>query len=351
MKDVVVSVKVDDKPQAVDGLGILLVSTEAEKEAKEYISLEDIEKEWGKGSKVYGMASAMFRQGEAEPSPPKLIQRVTVLGVGDVGTPEELAEKIRDYGNRDNSWYIFLTDRTEDGYIQKLSEFAKGSEPTEAELMSGAEDNRKLYFAETGNMELADIEGRSVIVYTPKLEEHIDAAYLGAVSPWYPKHVTWKFKLPQGIEPPELTGQEKDRLEKNCINYVSDEYKNSYMKNGVCADGEWIDSLLGADWIAQDMRKQLYEVFRENEIVPYTDAGFALVGMAVFRTMNKAVEHGIIAMDGESGAGIYKVNIPARYTATEKQARAREMPDIIWEAQLEGAVHKSVTKGVLKVSL
>lgn len=351
MKDVVVSVKVDDKPKGMDGPGILLVSTEKERAAEAYTDLGHIENEWGRGSKVYGKASALFCQGGAQPSPPKLVREVTVLGVGDVGTPDELAEKIREYGSRDDSWYIFLTDRTEDEYIRKLSEFAAASEPTEAGLMSGEEDNRKVYFAETSNKELEGVSGRSVIVYTPELERHLDAAYLGAVMPWYPRHVTWKFKLPQGTDAPELTDQERDLLEKRHINYVSDEYKNRYMKNGVCADGEWIDSLLGADWVARDMRNELYAVFRQNEIVPYTDEGFALIGMAVFRTMDRAVKHGIIASDRESGAGVYKVGIPARSTATEEQARAREMPDITWEAQLEGAVHRAVTKGVLKVSL
>ncbi|MDE7331210.1 MAG: DUF3383 domain-containing protein [Lachnospiraceae bacterium] len=375
MKDVVVSVRVDDKPEVMNELEILLVSTDDRKDsstgteesastdteesvstgtkraAKTYTDLSDIKNDWGENSKVYKMASALFNQGNAQPAPEKLIRKVTVAGFGKVDTPDDLVKKLKEYAEKNNDWYIFLTDRTEDEYIMKLSEFAQSSEPAEAGLASGEEDHRKIYFAKTSKKNIADIKGRSVIVYTEKEDEHIEAAYLGAVAPWYPKHVTWKFKMPQGLTVPTLTASEISTLDKNHINYVSDEYKNNYIKNGVCADGEWIDSLLGNDWIAKDMRNELYKVFMENAVIPYTDDGFNLIGMAVFRTLNRAVQYGIIASDSDSGTGVYRVSIPARSTATEEQIRNRIMPDITWEAQLEGAVHGIRTKGVLKVNL
>ena len=351
MKDVVVSVKLDDKPKTRDELEILLVSTEEEKDAKTYTDLAEIQEEWGRESTVYGMANAIFNQGNAQPEPPKLIRKVTIIGAGQIETPDELVEKLKEYSKRNDNWYVFLTDRTEDEYILKLSEFAQKSEPNEAELISGEEDRRKVYFAETTNKELNGVKARSIILYTEDQKEYTAAAYLGAVAPWYPQHVTWKFKMPQGVQAYELTVSEMNVLEKNCINFVSDEYKNNYIKNGVCGDGEWIDSLFGADWIARNMPNELYEVFVQNEVVPYTDSGFSLVGMAVFRTLSKAVEYGIIDSDGESDTGMYKVSIPARSAATEEQARNRVIPDIIWEAQLKGAVHGTVTRGVLKVNL
>lgn len=351
MNDVVVSVKVDDKPKTMDELEILVISTSTQKDAKTYVDLADIKSDWGEDSEVYKMVSVLFNQSDAQPAPEKLIRKVTVVGFGETDTPENLIEALTTYAAKDNNWYIFLTDKTEDEYILKLSEFAQQSEPGEAALATGEEDHRKIYFARTNNKQLAGVKGRSVIIYTDNINEYAEAAYLGAVAPWYPKHVTWKFKMPSGISVPELTVSEIKELEKNHVNYVTDEYKNNYIKNGVCADGEWIDSVLGADWIAQDMRNELYQVFMENEIVPYTDSGFNLIGMAVFKTLNKAVEYGIIAADEESGAGIYKVSLPARSTATEEQIINRIIPDIIWEAQPQGAVHGEKTKGVLKVNL
>lgn len=42
-------------------------------------------------------------------------------------------EKIKEYGDTDNNWYIFLTDKNEDEYISALAEFALSTEPTEIE--------------------------------------------------------------------------------------------------------------------------------------------------------------------------------------------------------------------------
>ena len=53
--------------------------------------------------------------------------------------------------------------------------------------------------------------------------------------------------------------------------------------------------------------------------------------------------------DPESEQGVFTVVVPKRSQATDEEARARQMPDITWEAQLEGAVHTVKVKGVLDV--
>ena len=60
---------------------------------------------------------------------------------------------------------------------------------------------------------------------------------------------------------------------------------------------------------------------------------------AFFETLNEAAGYGIIAVDPESGAGMYTVTVPKRADATDVQVSSRQMPDIKWEAQLAGAVH------------
>ena len=106
---------------------------------------------------------------------------------------------------------------------------------------------------------------------------------------------------------------------------------------------------MGADYIAKTMRENLYDIFLENAKIGYTDAGFATVATGVYRALNRAVELGIIATDPESNRGVYTVVVPRREDATD--ARTRQMPDITWEAQLEGAVHSIKVKGTLRATL
>ena len=91
--------------------------------------------------------------------------------------------------------------------------------------------------------------------------------------------------------------------------------------------------------------------FGQTSKVPYTDAGFALIASGVFAALNRATDLGIIATDPESGAGVFTVTVPKRADATDDEVRARKMPDIVWEAQLEGAVHSVKVKGTLRATL
>lgn len=350
-KDVVVVVSLEDKVSSANTLEILLISTAGVKAKKTYTSLEDIKTDWTEASDVYKKAAAMFDQGDATPTPASLIRKLTIVGFAEPESPEALVAAIKEYQETDNDWYLFLTDKSEDAYINALGKFAEDSEPSEAELTAGEEDHRKIYFAQTTNKAYAVKTARTAVMYAEDLEEHAEAAWIGAVGPWYPQSVTWKFKLPSGLSVPTLTESEITALEDNNVNFVTNEYKKNYIKNGTCMDGEWIDAVLGADWIALTMRKKLYDIFMNNANIPYTDAGFTIVAAGVFETLDEATGYSIIAENPESGAGIYNVTVPKRSEATDEQASARQMPNIEWEAQLGGAVHGIKVSGVLKASL
>lgn len=211
-----------------------------------------------------------------------------------------------------------------------------------------------MYFGQTTKKEGNPSSARSVLIYADqdKLEtEWADAAYLGNVGPFYPQSVTWKFKRPQAISVPDLTAAERDALAEQYVNYLTVEYKREYVKNGSCLDGEFIDVQIGADYIAKNMRDNLYDIFLTNATIGYTDEGFAIVADGVYKALNRAVDLGIIARDPESRQGVYTVIVPKRSEATDEQARSRQMPDISWEALLEGAVHSVKVKGVLRATL
>lgn len=290
-----------------------------------------------------------------------------INGADLITAPENLINAIKQFQQDvDNDWYYLLTDRDEDEYVLALAAFAAASEPTEAELGTGIEDHRKFYMGQTCNKNLSKSLARAAIIYTDEeyLSEEPDASYTGNVAPFYPYNVTWKFKRPQDgnadtsegtklISLPQLTEGERSTLLENNINFLTEEYKRQYVKNGTCLDGEFIDVVLGGDWIAKRMRDLLYDILLENANINYDDAGFGLIATAVLQTLAEASDsdHNIVAIDQESKSGIYSVTIPKWSESTDDQRRNRVMPDILWEAQLAGAIHQVKTKGRLSVSL
>lgn len=360
-KDVIVVVNLDAKPNPSEALDILILSTAGAKDPAIYRSLEEVAEDYpnsGTTAKIYRKVSALFEQGKTTLAD-TLIRKVKIAGIAtptgqdDGEKAEALITAIETLRQTDDDWYMLLTDQDGDDYVKALCAWAEGTEPTEAELGAGEEDHRKFYFGQTDNLSLAVKNRRCALIYTDtaNLDEEADAAYLGNVGPFYPQSVTWKFKVPQGITLPDLTQAQRDALEEANVNFLTVEYKQQYVKNGVCCDGEFIDVQMGADWIAKDMRERLYQVLLTNPKVPYTDEGFGLVANAVFQTLNQATSLGIIASDPDTGSGVYSVVVPTRAEATDDQARARQMPDITWEAQLEGAVHSVKVTGTLRATL
>ncbi|GHU69894.1 hypothetical protein FACS1894184_14600 [Clostridia bacterium] len=264
---------------------------------------------------------------------------------------EELISRLEELQDEDNDWYCFCTDRHDDATISALAQWAEASEPTENELDAGAEDNRKIYFCWTPSKTSGISNRRTIVIYTPDENECADAAYLGNVGPFYPQSATWKFKRPQGMVYHTLSESDRNLLIEDNINFLTREYKREYMKEGVCADGEYIDVQMGADWIARHMREELYDCLLTNPKVPFTDEGFALIGSCVMNVLTQATRLGIIARESGGVKGMYTVNIPLRQDATDDQARERRMPDITWDAQLEGAVHHVKVTGTLRATL
>lgn len=286
-------------------------------------------------------------------------------GVNAMSAADNLIRAIQQFqSDVDNDWYLLLTDKDEDAYVKALAKFAEASEPSEAELSADVEDHRKFYVGQTASKTFASVTARAAVIYTDEayLDEEPDASYVGNVGPFYPTSVTWKFKRPQDgnasasegvklITLPQLTDAERDVLLDNHVNFLTEEYKRQYVKNGTCLDGEFIDVVLGGDWIAKRMRDLLYTILLENANINYDDAGFGLISTAVLQALNEAVDLNIIAIDPESKTGVFSVTIPKYADSTEEQRRNRVMPDITWEALLAGAVHQVKTKGVLRTSL
>ncbi len=280
----------------------------------------------------------------------------------DGDTPEALIKQIKTFqSDVDNDWYLLMTDHDEPEFVKALAKFAEASEPSEADLSAGIEDHRKFYMGQTSDKNFAQITSRAAVIYTDPayIDEEPDASYVGNVAPFYPNSVTWKFKRPQNgntngnalISLPQLKDRERDVLLENHVNFLTEEYKRQYVKDGTCLDGEFIDVILGGDWIAKRMRDLLYDILLTNANIEYTDAGFGLIATAVLQALAEAVDYNIIARDPESRAGVFTVNIPKYSESTEEQRNNRIMPDITWEALLAGAVHQVKTKGVLRTTL
>ena len=109
----------------------------------------------------------------------------------------------------------------------------------------------------------------------------------------------------------------------------------------------------GADEISREGFRGLFPEIKERFHYCLVDApaGLGRGFQLALAGADRAVELHIIALDPDDGTGVYTVTIPKRADATDEQARNRIMPNVEWEAQLEGAVHGVKVRGTLRVTL
>ena len=110
---------------------------------------------------------------------------------------------------------------------------------------------------------------------------HIPAAWVGRVAPNYPASVTWKWKELYGIPATDEKGVDlQELLEGRCNIYLSN-HGRAYMSEGICTDGDFIDTVISRWQIKESMRTKLVNLFVDTEHVCYDDQGFTMVAEQV----------------------------------------------------------------------
>lgn len=356
-RDVVVNISLETPKVSSTEMGILIVSTEGIKPFKTYTSIDDIKEDYTTvvvdqviETKAYKKAAALLAQ--TNPYTNSQIGKVSMVGIEEPANANTMVAALNEIRATNDDWYILLTDLTSDEMLVAIAKWAESTEIATATNIH----KPKLYFAKSSNTKLAgEITQQRAIIICVDADtldtEEADAAWIGYNAPVYPQSINWKFKTPSGVSAVSFSDSVKDSLEYSNINFMTTENKRNYMKNGVCADGTFIDQIIGADYLTFAMQDALYEVFLANKKIPYTDGGFTVIASAVLSSLDAAAELGIIAKDQESGAPIYGVNVPRLADASVEQRKARIMPDITWEAQQESAVNGVKTSGVLRITL
>lgn len=352
-RDVVVYISTDAKRRPKDSMDMLLINTEGAKDFKDYRSIEEVEEDYADTTRTYEQAKAIFDQVNSLSG--YMTSKIYIVGIAAPTAEADMLTALETLKANNEGWYCFATDQETPSYITAMAAWAASTEPTLAQLRNGVEDQRKMYFYQSDDLAFVQTvkDERTVSCFCDPavLDEEIACSYYGNVAPFYPESATWKFKSPDGVTPTTISRENKDRLEEANVNFMTEENKKEYMKNGTCADGEFIDVVLGKDYITQLIRGYFYDLLTSVKKIPYTDQGFTMVAQCVQKAIFKATDLGIVARDPSTGLPVWNMEIPTRAGATDDQARERAMPPIYWRAQLEGAVHSVETQGVLAATL
>lgn len=244
-----------------------------------------------------------------------------------------------------SDWYAITTLYNSSAYV--------------AAVATWVEANTKLYIFDTndtnsitvaaGGGDILDAlhtatRARTAGAYHPSPANMFAAAWLGRVLPLDPGSETWKFKTLSGVLPVTLTSTHRVNLRAKKANTYQAVAGRNITWEGTVADGDFIDTTRGIDWLEDDMQKGVFGALANSDKIPYTNAGVAVITSEVEASLKRAVAKGILSDDPKPIVTAPKV---ADIDPTNKAAR--NLPDVKFSGELAGAIHKVTISGVISV--
>ena len=175
-------------------------------------------------------------------------------------------------------------------------------------------------------------------------DDYPECAWFGKCLPLEPGSETWKFKQLATISYSNLsTNQSINAQSKSANTY---QYVGGFgiTAEGTVSNGEFIDVIRGVAWLTARIQEFVFFVLVNNNKVPYTDTGIAMIEAEVRRALDLGVSNNFLAEDPE-----YTVTVPRAASIPPNDKANRILRDVSFQATLAGAIHFVEIRGVVSV--
>jgi hypothetical protein len=328
-----VSVAISRQTQAIaqQGFGVpLILSLDKDAAYKEYTDLPGVAADFGSGSNTYKLATALLAQS------PKVAKFAIVGVLATEGTTPvtTITAKLDTTRLTYDAWYYLLCTGQADATIVALSAWN--------------EANKKFYFASTSNKSLAGTLNaeRTVILVHPTPSQYPAAAWVGVGAPREIGSFTWTFKTLNGVDPSGYSTTDITTIENGRASTYIKEGGVNITSRGVTTSGEYIDIIQGQDYITARMTEAVFNLLINEDKVPYTPQGIAMVVAALEGALKEAHDMGIVSEDAD-GKPLFSVDAPSINDISDANKAARVLPNMTWGATIAGAVEDVDINGVL----
>lgn len=294
-----------------------------------------------------------------DPDVPMTLTGVTVTGglsqptvtlaisVPNVGYVDNLTEIVK----YDNDWYGLLVDTVDPEEVQEIAEWVEShykifftrSESTG--IIDPVSTTDIAYLLEAAGRE------RTAVIFNEDNDDYIDGAWMGKGLPFAPGQITYKFKQLSGPSAStSLTATQRNAALNKNANLYSYIAGVSMMEEGTMASGEFIDIIIGIDWLRARIAENIFAKLVNADKIPYTDAGVAIIESEIRAVLENGIKNGLIARSPDDfGGKDYIVEAPKVADIADTDKANRLLPDVVWQARLAGAIHKVIVRG--KVTL
>jgi len=270
-----------------------------------------------------------------------------LLGIVEDHVDPGVATDLTAIQNEDSDWYGLLTNFNSDACVKAADAWAQ----TRKKLYAYDVCETEAISTSAGNGDtlddVKDLErARTMQAWHPRAVQMPSAAWMGKKFPSDAGSTTWKFAKLTGVTSTNLTATQRANLIARNANFYETVAQVAIMVEGTTADGEFIDTQRGLDWLDDEMSKEIFENLiagSQTGKIPYTDAGKQVIIGAIEAVLQRGVNRGFLV------AGTLVVTAPDVADISNANKLARTFPDIEFSATLAGAIHKVTVTGVVSV--
>lgn len=247
----------------------------------------------------------------------------------------------------DNDWYGFVLD---------------SSSKAEAVLAAAwCQPQTKVFFASTGDTENGVVGAASTLVKQLKasgynrssvwtnykvLPSFEGPAIMGEEFPWPPGTGTYLGKPLLGVtvDAPSTTAETETVTQNGNVYTVVSGL--SVTRPGVMASGDFIDVIVGTDWLTARLKEAVFGLIASQRRLPYTDGGIAMLRGAVLGVLKRA--QGTVANPGFLDPGVDPIVTAPLVADVDPALRAlRQFPNLTFSAKISGAIHSVTITGTI----
>ena len=292
---------------------------------------------WTSSDAVYKIANAIFSQ---NPSVNKIV-------VGRIRPDDATVDAaLNAIANENNDWYGIVVDQA---LVSSFDDVASWVETAKKFAIFWITDVNA--YDPSKSTDLASVlklanRNRSAVVWHATPDggaDYPDAAWMGEGFPYEPGTSTWAYKTLNGVTPDTLLASQETALKNKNCNYYMTVGGVSITQEGKVASGEYIDIIIGTDWIEARLREAVYSALVNNRKIPYDDTGIAMIEGLVKGVLNEAASKGILQADSIA------VTVPKYADIPQADKLARKLPDVKFSALYQGAIHSVTINGTISV--
>lgn len=215
-----------------------------------------------------------------------------------------------------------------------------------AEYVEGTD---KMLFATVNSKEsIPELKyDRTFLVYHTT-EANAAAAVVGATVGLPVGSFTYKNMKIKGVAAEDVTATEIEDIHKKGVITIVEKVGDVVTSDGIVTSGQYADVVDSKDYIVQNITYKTQKVFNNNDKVPYTNQGIAMLETATLEALKSAYNNGMIATN-DDGTPAYSTAFALRSETTETDRSTRSYPYGTFEFALAGAIHTVVVTGTVTV--